>query len=156
MTQQTNPPPMRIPASLIRGPKGVIDPELEAFFRRSTKSLYFVWNKAGQQGVLAIQDGGTGADNAPDARVNLGLEIGVDVQAWDAGLESIADLVTVADNMIYTTAFDTYAVAVLTAAGRALLDDETAADQRTTLDVYSKAEVDDISVDDRRYALLVG
>jgi len=61
------------------------------------------------------------------------LIIGTDVQAYDAGLQSIAGLTTAADKMIYTTASDTYAVADLTAAGRALLDDANAAAQRTTL-----------------------
>jgi len=63
----------------------------------------------------------------------LGLVIGTDVQAYDAGLASIAGLTTAADKMIYTTASDTYAAIDLTAAGRAILDDATASDQRTTL-----------------------
>jgi hypothetical protein len=62
-----------------------------------------------------------------------GLIIGTDVQAYDAGLTSIAGLTTSADKMIYTTALDVYAVTDLTAAGRALLDDADAAAQRTTL-----------------------
>jgi hypothetical protein len=82
---------------------------------------------------LAIADGGTGASTALEARANLGLEIGSTVQAYDAGLESISDLVTLADQSIYLTGPDTYAVYTLTAAGRALLDDPTAAAQRTTL-----------------------
>jgi hypothetical protein len=62
-----------------------------------------------------------------------GLIIGTDVQAYDAGLQSIAGLTTAADKMIYTTALDVYAVTDLTAAGRALLDDADASAQRTTL-----------------------
>jgi hypothetical protein len=54
-------------------------------------------------------------------------------QAADAGLTSIAGLTTLADRMIYTTALDTYAVATLTAAGRALIDDADAAAQLVTL-----------------------
>jgi hypothetical protein len=54
-------------------------------------------------------------------------------QAADAGLTSIAGLTTLADRMIYTTALDTYAVATLTAAGRALIDDADAAAQLETL-----------------------
>ena len=54
-------------------------------------------------------------------------------QATDAGLTSIAGLTTLADRMIYTTALDTYAVATLTAAGRALIDDVDAAAQLATL-----------------------
>ena len=66
---------------------------------------------------LAIADGGTGASTAANARQNLGVEIGVDVQAYDAGLQSISGLTTVADQGIYLTASDTYAVYSFTAAG---------------------------------------
>lgn len=59
----------------------------------------------------------------------------------DAGLTSIAGLTTLADRMIYTTASDTYAVAVLTAAGRALLDDANASTQRTTLGLAIGSDV---------------
>lgn len=74
-----------------------------------------------------IGAGGTGATTAGAALAALGG------QPLDAGLTSIAGLTTAADRMIYTTAADTYAVATLTAAGRALLDDADAAAQRTTL-----------------------
>jgi hypothetical protein len=83
--------------------------------------------------VVGVSYGGTGANNAGTARTNLGLAIGTDVQAYDAGLASIAGLTTVADRMIYTTASDTYAVTTLTSAGRAILDDVDASAQRTTL-----------------------
>ena len=82
---------------------------------------------------LAIADGGTGASTAANARQNLGVEIGVDIQAYDDGLQSISGLTTAADQGIYLTASDTYAVYSFTAAGRALLDDADAAAQRTTL-----------------------
>jgi hypothetical protein len=82
---------------------------------------------------LAVADGGTGASDAGTARTNLGLAIGTDVQAYDAGLQSISGLTTSANQMIYTTALDTYATTGLTAAGRAILDDADASAQRTTL-----------------------
>ena len=82
---------------------------------------------------LAVADGGTGASDAGTARTNLGLAIGTNVQAYDAGLQSISGLTTSADQMIYTTALDTYATTGLTAAGRAILDDADASAQRTTL-----------------------
>ena len=91
---------------------------------------------------LAVADGGTGASTAADARTNLGLAIGTNVQAYDAGLASIAGLTTFADTLIYTTASDTYATSTLTAAGRALLDDANAATQRTTLGLGSIATQD--------------
>jgi len=54
-------------------------------------------------------------------------------QPVDADLTSIAALGTAADKMLYTTAADTWAEAAITAAGRALLDDAAASNQRTTL-----------------------
>ena len=90
-------------------------------------------------GTLAVANGGTGATDASGARSNLGLAIGTEVQAYDAGLASIAGLTTSADQGIYTTAADTYATFSLTSAGRALLDDVDAAAQRTTLGLGSAA-----------------
>ncbi|MDX1070531.1 tail fiber protein [Sinorhizobium medicae] len=83
--------------------------------------------------------------DATAARTTLGLTIGTNVQAYDAGLNSIAGLTTAADRMIYTTAADTYAVATLTSFARTLLDDSSNSAARTTLDVYSKSEVDGLA-----------
>ena len=58
-------------------------------------------------------------------------------QALDATLTGIAALSPTADQMIYATGSDVFATAALTTAGRALLDDATAADQRTTLGLVS-------------------
>lgn len=73
------------------------------------------------------------AESGNTVRTSLGLTIGTDVQAFDAGLLSIAGLTTLADRMIYTTSSDTYAVATLTAFARTLLDDATNGAARTTL-----------------------
>ena len=97
---------------------------------------------------LAVADGGTGASTAANARTNLGVAIGSNVQAYDAGLQSIAGLTTGADQTIYTTGADTYAVTSLTAAGRALLDDANAAAQRTTLGLGTIATASSIGTSD--------
>ena len=82
---------------------------------------------------LAVADGGTGASDAGTARTNLGVAIGTNVQAYDAGLQSISGLTTSADQTVYTTASDTYATTSLTSYGRSLIDDADAATARTTL-----------------------
>lgn len=80
-----------------------------------------------------IVAGGTGATTASGARTNLGIALGTDVQAYDAGLASLAGLTTAADKMVYTTASDTYAVTGLTSFARTLLDDTDAETARATL-----------------------
>ena len=84
--------------------------------------------------------------NVGTARTNLGLVIGTDVQANDAGLTSIAGLTTAADKMIYTTGSDTYAVTTLTSTARSLLDDASTSDMRTTLGLGSMATADNNNI----------
>lgn len=86
--------------------------------------------------------GGTGSTTASGARTALGVAIGSNVQAYDAGLASIAGLTTAADKMVYTTASDTYATTDLSSFARTLLDDANAAAVLTTLGAYSSSETD--------------
>ena len=50
--------------------------------------------------AVDIADGGTNATTAADARTNLGLEIGTDVQAHDAALDDISGLAVTDGNII--------------------------------------------------------
>ena len=80
--------------------------------------------------------------DASAQRTTMGVAIGSDVQAYDAGLASIAGLTTAANKVIYTTASDTYAVTDFTAFGRSLVDDADASAGRTTLGLGTAATVD--------------
>lgn len=82
---------------------------------------------------LAVINGGTGGSTAAAARTNLGLVYGVNVQAYDALLLSIAGLAAIADRMPYFSGVDTASLTTLTAYARTLLDDTDAATARTTL-----------------------
>jgi len=52
---------------------------------------------------LAIADGGTGASTAANARTNLGLVIGTNVQAWDTDLDTWATKTAPSGTVVGTT-----------------------------------------------------
>lgn len=74
------------------------------------------------------------------ARASIDVLLTAVTAGMDATLVAIAGLTPGADQMIYWTGADTAGLATLTAAGRALLDDASAAAQLTTLGISAFAQ----------------
>ncbi|MCK5601192.1 hypothetical protein KAR91_04960 [Candidatus Pacearchaeota archaeon] len=72
---------------------------------------------------------------------DFNLEIGTDVQAYDATLLSIAALGTAANKIAYTTDVDTWAETALTAFGRSILDDADEATFKATVNLEIGTDV---------------
>lgn len=68
-----------------------------------------------------------------DAAADLGLQIGVNVQAWDADLDAFAALTSGADLLAYYTGTHLMATTALTPAARTVIDDTSTSAMRTTL-----------------------
>ena len=102
-------------------------------------------------GILLSYNSGTDT-----ATINTsGLVIGTNVQAYDAGLTSIAGLTTASGNYLYATANDVYTTGVITAFGRSLVDDADAATSRTTLGLALGTDVQAYSVKLAQFIALV-
>jgi hypothetical protein len=88
---------------------------------------------------LAVADGGTGASSAVNARTNLGLTIGADIQAYSPVLSSVAGAYDAANNLAYASASGVVASAPLSSTGRSIIAASGVADVRTTLELASMA-----------------
>jgi hypothetical protein len=88
----------------------------------------------------------TALGNDPNFATTIAGQIG-GKQNSDPTLTALAALATAADQMIYSTGADTFAMTSLTAFGRSLIDDANAAAARTTLDVYGTTDIGDPNTD---------
>lgn len=80
-----------------------------------------VTGKLGKRGILPSANGITLLGHSfSQMRADLGLVVGINVQAWDADLDAIAGLTSAADKVPYFTGSGTAALATFTTAGRSL------------------------------------
>lgn len=99
----------------------------------ANKAIYFTGSDVADiYDLTAYGRSLAGVANEATFKALVNLEIGTDVQAYDAGLASFAGIGTAADRIGYTTGVDTWAEATLTAFARTFLDDADAAALRTT------------------------
>ena len=91
---------------------------------------------------LAISDGGTGASTASGARINLGLEIGSDIQAYSAILSGVSEQFTVANTFPYASASGVVDSAAISALGLSIVSGTTASGIRATLGLGDVATQD--------------
>lgn len=95
---------------------------------------------------LAIADGGTGASTASDARTNLGLAIGSNVQAYSSALSNIVTAASGADLFFYTTASGAVGSSEFSAAARSVVSSSTISGMRNALGLGSVAVLSSLAI----------
>jgi hypothetical protein len=95
---------------------------------------------------LAIADGGTGASTASDARTNLGLAIGSNVQAYSSALDGISATASGSDLFFYTTASGAVGASSFSSISRNLVAETTYSGFRNTLGLGSVAVLNEIVI----------
>ena len=92
-------------------------------------------------GSIPVQVGGTGATTAQNARQNLGLIIGSDVQAYNSNLQAIATATAAANQLPFFTSTSAATTTTLSAYARTLIDDADAQAARSTLGLVLGTDV---------------
>ena len=135
----------------------------------SVPGNFAVWSNAigtllgdgGTPGALAflstatIGTGGTGATTAANARINLGLVIGTNVQAYNANLQAIAGLTSAADKLAYFTGAGTAATTYFTSFARSVLDDADGPAMLVTIGAEPRGQVVGINTQTASYSLVL-
>jgi hypothetical protein len=95
---------------------------------------------------LAVADGGTGASTASDARTNLGLVIGSDVQAYSSSLANITTAASGTDLFFHTTASGAIASAPFSSVARSVVASPTISGMRNALELGSIALLNSLAI----------
>jgi hypothetical protein len=98
-------------------------------------------------GSIPISVGGTGATNASNARTNLGLAIGTDVQGWTAASGALASVTSAADKIAYFTGAGTAGVANFSSYIRTLTGAADSSAARSTLGLVIGTDVQPYDAD---------
>lgn len=107
-------------------------------------STAVVYTKANFTGEMLAANNLSDLANAATARQNLDLEVGVDVQAYNAKLDGLAGQTWAADQITYQTGASTVGTTALSAFARTLLDDPDQATMKATLGISSAETITQI------------